>query len=369
VRWSAMRLIEQALPNRSELPWVRETLEPSGLVEALSQEGIAPALIILGDYISLDGATIGALKQYVAQGGSLLLCASDKGGYSGVKFADLGVTGIEGGEPKFSSPRSSRYSMLSWVDLEHPVFTPFQGRMFNDFSSLRYFNYVPLDVDENADGVTVLARFDDEQPAMVEAIAGKGRVLLWPYSLQLKWTNMPKTTRFVPLLHETVMYLTDAGNEQTALSVGESINDAQIAWSTGDTSLIQEPGVDAEHEVARADFATDIALDTPGFLKSRALSESEWEVVKAVNVDGFEGDDTPISEAEFLLKLATAPMVSQEMDAGGLVGSEVDDDGFVIEHEYGRGLLAALFVLILAELFYMSVLSSRGTTSKPANPA
>ena len=53
---------------------------------------------------------------------------------------------------------------------------------------------------ESSEGVRVLAQFDDEQPAMVEVQSGEGRVIIWPYSLQLNWTNMPKTTRFVPLL-------------------------------------------------------------------------------------------------------------------------------------------------------------------------
>jgi len=259
--------------------------------------------------------------------------------------------------------------LLSWIDLEHPIFMPFQGHKFNDFSSLRYYNYVPLEIDETVEGVKVLARFEDDQPAMVEARLGEGRIIIWPFSLQLNWTNMPKTTRLVPLLHETVMYMTNAEGKRGDWKVGDAADEDQLAWNTADTTIIQEPGSESERTLGRGEFAQMKTLSSPGFLKSRALSESEWEVVRAVNVNGREGDDTPVSEGEFLLKLATAPIVSDERSGGGVVGSEVDEEGFVIEHEYGRGLLAALLVLIIIELLYMSVLSARETVRKPASSA
>lgn len=368
VRWPAMRLMEQALPNRAELAWLRETIAPDDLIAALSQEGVAPGLIILSDYDSLDGEIMNALTEYVAEGGELLLCASDTEGLTGFDVSVFGETGIEGEERKYQVARSSRYTLMSWVDLDHPIFMPFQGRKFNDFSSLRYFNYVPLTVDETAEGVSVLARFEDDQPAMVEVRSGEGRVIIWPYSVQLKWTNMPKTTRFVPLLHETLMYMTDAGSAENEWSVGDAVIESQLAWSTGDTTLLQEPGSDSEREVARADGVESVSTDVPGFFKSRALSESDWEIVKAINVDGREGDDTPVTEAEFLLKLAAAPMVTEGAGASGLVGSEVDEEGYIIDREYGRGFLAVLLLLVLVELFYMSALSTRERVSKPAEP-
>jgi hypothetical protein len=368
VRWPAVRLMEQALPNRAELPWVRETITPDGLIAALTREGAVPGLVVLSDYESLDGEILSALRDYVDEGGELLLCASDDEGLAGFDVSVFGDPGIGGAARKYLVPRSSRYTLLSWVDLEHPIFMPFQGQKFNDFSSLRYFNYVPLTIDETAEGVRVLALFEDERPAMVEVQSGKGRVIIWPFSVQLNWTNMAKTTRFVPLLHETLMYLTDAGGTQNALSVGDAIDESQLAWSTGNTTLLQEPGRDSEREIARGDGMGSISTDAPGFFKSRAVGESDWEVVKAINVDGREGDDTPVTEAEFLLKLATAPIVAEGEGASGVVGSEVDEDGFIIEREYGRGFLGVLLVLILVELFYMSVLSARGSVSKPAEP-
>ena len=369
VRWPAMKLMEQALPNRDELPWSRTTIAPSELVEALSDDGAAPSLIILSDYESLNGEILNALTEYVTDGGALLLCASDKEGLTGVDVSVLSGEGVTSEESKYEVPRSSRYTTMSWVDLEHPILVPFQGRKFNDFSTLRYFNFVPLNVDESVEGVRVLARFDDEEPAMVEMQVGSGRVIVWPYSLQLTWTNMPKTTRFVPLLHETLMYLTDAGSSQGSLAVGHALEENELAWSNDDSTVVEAPGVETERAVSRGDFAGVAELSAPGFLKSKALADTDWDLVKAVNVDGLEGDDTPVTEAEFLLKLATAPIVSAAEGAEGVVGAEVDGEGYIIDEEYGRGLLVALLVLLVTELLYMSVLSTRVTTSKPADPA
>ncbi len=164
------------------------------------------------------------------------------------------------------------------------------------------------------------------------------------------------------------MYMTDAGSAENEWSVGDAVIESQLAWSTGDTTLLQEPGSDSEREVARADGVESVSTDVPGFFKGRALSESDWEIVKAINVDGREGDDTPVTEAEFLLKLAAAPMVTEGAGASGLVGSEVDEEGYIIDREYGRGFLAVLLLLVLVELFYMSALSTRERVSKPAEP-
>jgi hypothetical protein len=369
MRWPPVRLVEQALPNRNELPWLRETIEVGDLVEALSQDGLAASLVILSDYESLNGEVLTMLRDYVQGGGQVLVCASATEGLSGFDVAVFGDLGVTGADAKYEKPRVSRYTMMSWVNLEHPLFIPFQGHKFNDFSSLRFFNYVPITVDEDAEGVNVLARFEDEEPAMVEARLGDGRFIIWAFSPQLSWTNMPKTSRFVPLLHETVMYMTDSTGEGGDWSVGDATDGAQLAWNTADTTIILEPNAESERTISRGEFTEFGTLDVPGFFKSKALAESDWEVVRAINVEGREGDDTPVSEAEFLLKLATAPMLAEEATAGGVVGTEVDEEGFVIETEYGRGLLAALLLLVLIELFYMSVLSTREGVSKPAGSA
>ena len=76
------------------------------------------------------------------------------------------------------------------------MFLAFNGTQFNDFSVLRFFNHLKLDVDPTEPAVTVLARFEDDWPAMVEARIGDGKLIVWPFAVQLSWTNLPKTARF-----------------------------------------------------------------------------------------------------------------------------------------------------------------------------
>ena len=68
---------------------------------------------------------------------------------------------------------------VAWerVDFGHALFGPFRAPLFNDFTSLRLWRYPRLQV---GDGAEVLARLGGEgDPALVEAVLGEGRILVW----------------------------------------------------------------------------------------------------------------------------------------------------------------------------------------------
>lgn len=360
MRWPAVRLMEQALANRDEMPWVRTTVAPDELSLHLRSLTEPPSVIILSDYLQLDDVVVSDLRQYVSMGGALLLCASGSEGWSESTRALLADTNLEGGGLKYAKPRSSRYSMMSWVDLEHDIFARFQGSQYNDFSSLRLFNFVSLDIPAEQESTRVIARLDDDSPVMVETSLGAGQLIVWPFSLQLDWTNFPKTNRFVPVLHETLYYLNSLDDSSTATEIGARVSPTWLSWNEEGKSELLLPGIDDVQTVDRGEALAETSTPTlaqPGHLQQRPAGSTEWESVVAVNVDGSEGDDTPVTEAEFLLKLATRPIVSDNGEAVGVVGTEIDTSGRIIDEEYGRLALAGLLLLLLTEFAYMNVLS------------
>ncbi|MFP6585038.1 MAG: hypothetical protein VCD00_21080, partial [Candidatus Hydrogenedentota bacterium] len=356
VRWPAVRLMEQALANRDEMPWIRETVTPENLSTYLRTATEQPAIIILSDYVNLSDVVVSDLRQYVSQGGSLLLCASGSEGWSESTGALLADTTVQGGQLRYEQPRASRYSTMSWVDLEHDIFARFQGRQFNDFSSLRMFNYVPLEIIGEQETAHVIARLDDDAPAMVETSLGTGSIVIWPFSIQLDWTNFPKTNQFVPLLYETLYYLNSLDDSTVATEVGTAVSPNWLNWNAEGESELQLPGSEDLVTVNRADtsFAT---LDEAGYFYGRASGLPDWSSIVAVNVNGREGDETPVTAAEFLLKLTSRPIISGSGEVAGVVGTEIDASGQVIDTEYGRLALAGLLLLLLTEFAYMNVLS------------
>jgi hypothetical protein len=82
--------------------------------------------------------------------------------------------------PDISEANVEGYAMLSDVDLEHPVFQPFNDVRLADFTKLPIWKHrnIEGDLPENA---KVLASLDGRRPAIVELPHGNGRVLLFTF--------------------------------------------------------------------------------------------------------------------------------------------------------------------------------------------
>ena len=87
------------------------------------------------------------------------------------------------------------------VKFDHPIFEVFResGRL----AAARVFGYFRSEPRPNA---TVLARYEDGSPALIEANAGKGRVLLFTSSLGPSWNDLPLTPLYLPFVHQMVRY-------------------------------------------------------------------------------------------------------------------------------------------------------------------
>ena len=112
----------------------------------------------------------------------------------------------------------NRLTLLSWIDFEHPIFVPFQGAQYNDFSSVHFYQFTQLNVqpgtnESEREHLKVLARFEStgehDPPAILEFQLGQGTVMLWTFTPSLRDTNLPRNVKFLPLLFETLNYLAE----------------------------------------------------------------------------------------------------------------------------------------------------------------
>jgi hypothetical protein len=255
-------------------------------------------------------------------------------------------------------------TLLSWIDFEHPVFVPFQGSQYNDFSSVHFYSYIPLKPVESAapEAARVIARYEAEQepqpPALLEWRAGQGTLMLWAFTPSLQQSNLPKSIRFLPLLYETLHYLGGGVEERQSLVVGERIPPLLFAGTQAEAWQLQYPQEDSLRMLTAAEATHAAArLLHAGFLSLKPRDAEDWLRVEAVNIQADESSQTPIDVEEFRWRFSTAPVAASEAPAGETGGEEA----FFQHHrvyEYGLGLLTLLLLCSLIELIYAQRLSS-----------
>ena len=298
------------------------------MLKAAVPEGADWRLIWSGELmgsavIAEDVTSVSEFVDYVEEGGALFLPLRRDADIQSVN-ALLARANI-----RVSMVENAGYAALAWVDLEHPIFRPFRGARFNDFSSVRYENYHVINADSSA---TVLAKYDDLMPAIVEGKIGEGRIVVWAGGMGFDRSNLARTPRFVPLLHETLRYLSGDREIETDYQVGDAISAS-----------------DAVERVMGPEGSNSVVGDGRIF---HAPGVYQWGTQTAsVNVADRESDLARITPAEFEIRLCDAPVLFQR---GG--GQSTD---LSIVYEYGRWILGFLLALLLVEHFYAAYLTNR----------
>jgi len=118
-------------------------------------------------------------------------------------------------------PRGDGRAVVS-VDVRHPVFRDIGGGA--GMLATATFQRI-ADIDGTA--CTSLARFTTGEPAFLECERGQGRVMLFASDLDHAWNDLPRHAVFVPLLHETIRYLSTERSAMDELLVGQTA-DAKV---------------------------------------------------------------------------------------------------------------------------------------------
>lgn len=328
--------LEAALAESQPVPWQWTPVEPAALAEVE-----APVLVLPGpSTMTVDEAE--KIVAYVDGGGGLLVVPSHAGFPEALNAGLLRPSGLEVSTAKFDAIDPSRYALLSWIDYDDPAFQAFRSAAYSDFSMLRFNNYYSLAVDPNA-AIQVAARLEapgetSPDPAMVTFKRGAGRVAVWAFPLEPDWTNITRTRRFVPLLHETVALLLPPLAPLREHIACEAIS-APPALSV-DGLRLRAPG-DGE--------ARPFALESKpgggfihGFYAWSSATGPEPEVVEAVNLRPKESDLGSLSAEEFLLRIGAA-------SEGVVSGPNPANVPIVVHWEYGYPVLILLAVACLLE--------------------
>ena len=133
------------------------------------------------------------------------------------------------------------YVMVTDIDFRtSDVLQRFDDVRFADFTRIHVWNHRKVTIDGLKD-YSVLARFDDGDPAIVEKRLEKGRIILFTSGWNPKDSQLALSTKFVPLLNSML----DIGSVQFDTSqrhvVGDNISLAAFQTDDSNAATVVTP--------------------------------------------------------------------------------------------------------------------------------
>jgi hypothetical protein len=261
-------------------------------------------VILLND-AALNPALAQALTKFVESGGGLVIAAGPHTEASALNSALPSLL-----PAKLDSAVNLRgdYVSLSDVKTDHPVFEVF--RQSGRFASARVFSYWRSTPQEAA---TVLARFEDGSPALIERSHGSGNVLLFASTFDASWNDLPLSPLYLPLVRQMTRHLGE--REERAWHRLGQVFTANLDKS-GQPPAVDTPG--GERLTERNQAATGeliVQARENGFYRLRYPETSEYT---AVNLAGQESDLAKLNPDEFVAAVTGA----EAKDATSTTASE-----------------------------------------------
>ena len=304
----AVFFLERALaPGEDGGPFSVDTVAAAAIAARPERLDRAEAVVLIGA-LGLDRRGRDRLATFVRGGGGLLLVAgptldpalvTDLLGMTDGPRLGLGTTRTHA-EPVTLAP----------TDLRHPILRGF-GSLVGNLGRARFNRTLAFnDVDADAAPGTVIVRFDDGSPALVEHVVGAGRVLVFASDLGNVWNDFPRRPTFVPFLHETVGYLTAHRMQPRELLIGDAPPGAP-----------DEPGVVTLGDARRVVLNVDPRESDPTPLAPELFEASVGRLaVAAAREVRDEGDEREASQRLWRYALMLMALV---LVAEGLLASRV----------------------------------------------
>ncbi len=333
--------LQNALNMNEDLPFAF-VLKTTGSVDPASLSDYA--LIILNDAGQLSSSFAEKLSQFVQAGGQLLMATGPK------TEADEFNKSLQLLSPAalrdVVQSRQGDSVAISEVKLDHPIFEVFrQGGRLTGAHVFGYFRSEPRATS------SVLARYEDGSPALIESNVGKGRVLVFTSSLGASWNDLPLTPLYLPLVHQMVRYL--GGRDSNSwYGLGQTFTVARD--SQGPPPPVDTPsGSRVSEERLTPDGELLVTAREPGFYRLRYSAGPDFT---AVDLDSSEGDFAKLDFGEFVAGVTGGGGVPQGFEAGNKQSNE--------EIEARQKIWWPLLFVALLLLVTESLLSHRTRVAK-----
>lgn len=328
--------LQSALTTNDDLPFTF-TIKSTGSVDPSSIPEYA--LVVLNDAGPISGALADALNKFVEAGGQMIVSTGPRTTAESFNGSLQRIAPAVLGEAV--QTKAGESVAMTNIKFDHPIFEVFQesGRLAAAHV-IGYFRSEP------ATTATVLARFEDGSPALVESRTGQGRVMMFTSSLGPSWNDLPLTPLYLPFIHQMVRYA-GAREENSWYGLGQTFTVRKEA--NGQPPAVDTPA-GARLSETRNTPEGDLLVTArePGFYRLRYSAQPSFA---AVDTDGAEGDFTKLNFGEFMAGVTGGAGTAEGSDANrNLSGEEVEG-----RQRVWWSLLLLALLLLLAE----SVLARR----------
>jgi hypothetical protein len=171
-------------------------------------------LIVLGE--GLTEATITAARE-VANNGRIVLYPMASAAAGPALARLLGVP-----EVKTAEAPPNKYALLGSIDFTHPVFAPFADPRYSDFTKIRFWKRRVIALDALPEA-KVLARFEDQSPALMQVPAGRGSVVVLATTWRPADSQLALSSKFVPLLLSLLEQSSGSQSRRAQYFVGDPV--------------------------------------------------------------------------------------------------------------------------------------------------
>ncbi len=126
-------------------------------------------------------------------------------------------------DARFTTDSASNYAMLGEIDFGHPLFEPFAGPRFNDFTQIRFWNHLRSKASDNME---IIASFDDESPAVWhrKSVDAKGDIFVLAAGWQPSQSQLALSSKFLPIINRFVELAARTPQVTESLVIGHPVS-------------------------------------------------------------------------------------------------------------------------------------------------
>ncbi len=271
--------LERALANGLTRPV--ELIVPTSEQPLTLESPIATPLVVVTTEPTKEQT--GKLRSYVEVGGTVLfvLTEDSKQGETLAKW--LSVPALDIAEADVG-----KYTMLGQIAFDHPLFAPMSGPHFNDFTQIHFWKYRQLKQDQLGKA-TVVTRFENGDPALVEKRLDKGQVYVLTAGWQPGDSQLARSWKFVLLVSALVEGRHAGKSDRVYYVVNEPVPLGENIEFAGER-VVTKP--DGEKSLLAADAREFRGADRPGLY---SIATVEGPETFAVNLDPSESRTNPLA--------------------------------------------------------------------------
>ncbi len=211
----------------------------------------ANKVVILGNVPTLESNKVQLLREFVNQGGGLLVTAGDKADIrwynQNLANKTKGLLPMRINDIDGALENDEKSTRIVAQHFEHPAMQIFNDRRngnLGDAQISMWQKLVPANPDippDSPDAPVTLAILESGDPLIVEKTIGDGVVLQFAIPLDASWTNLPARPAYLPLVQQLTTYLASRNANPRNLTAGQPIVAQFDPALVGATFTLRDP--------------------------------------------------------------------------------------------------------------------------------